>query len=68
MPDILHQVQIEATPGQVFRALTEREGLGSWWTRDVVAEPEVGSVAQFGFNRRLHLLDVPRHLSPHCGA
>ncbi len=52
MPDILHRLVIRASPGQVYRALTMPEGLAGWWTRDVTAEPTVGSVALFGFNRR----------------
>lgn len=49
MPDILHQVPIQAPPDQVYAALTEQAGLGSWWTDDVSAKPEQGSVAEFGF-------------------
>ncbi|MGH7391551.1 MAG: SRPBCC family protein [Candidatus Rokuibacteriota bacterium] len=52
MPDILHQLTIRARPAEVFRALTSTEGLSAWWTRDALAEPAIGSVAQFGFNRR----------------
>ncbi len=52
MPDILHRLVIRASPAHVYRALTMPEGLAAWWTRDVTAEPTVGSVALFGFNRR----------------
>lgn len=52
MPEILHRLTIRAPLRQVYRALTERHGLAAWWTRDVVADLEVGSVAHFGFNRR----------------
>ncbi|MBI2169815.1 MAG: SRPBCC domain-containing protein [Actinobacteria bacterium] len=52
MPDILHQVVINARPSAVYRALTEPGGLASWWTADVDAEPELGSVARFGFDGR----------------
>jgi len=52
VPEILHQLTIRARPAQVYRALTTAEALAAWWTRDVVAEPAIGSVAQFGFNRR----------------
>ena len=50
MPDILHQVVVKAPAPSVWRALTEPDGLRSWWTRDVDAEPELGSVARFGFD------------------
>ena len=33
MYDILHRVVIEATPGQLFKALTESSGLSAWWTK-----------------------------------
>lgn len=49
MPDILHDLTILASPQQVYAALSEQEGLSSWWTREVDAEPEVGSTAVFRF-------------------
>jgi len=49
MADILHLVNIAASPDKVFAALTEQRGLAGWWTEDVKAEPRVGSVAQFRF-------------------
>lgn len=52
MPDILHQLVVEAPARNVYRALTEPGGLARWWTRDVEAEPELGSVAAFGFHNR----------------
>ena len=52
MPDLLHRIQIGAPPEKVFKALTEADGLSSWWTGDVEAEPKVGSVAIFGFSNR----------------
>lgn len=52
MPDILHQLVIEAPAASLYRALTEPDGLAAWWTADVDAEPELGSVASFGFDGR----------------
>jgi hypothetical protein len=52
VPDILHRLVIRASPARVYHALTTPDGLAAWWTRDVMAEPAVGSVALFGFNRR----------------
>lgn len=66
MPDILHQLVIEATAKDVYRALTEPDGLGEWWTRDVEAEPELGSVAAFGFHdRATHFKMKVEELVPH---
>jgi uncharacterized protein YndB with AHSA1/START domain len=49
MPDVLLELPIAATPEQVYAAITEQAGLSSWWTPDVVAEPKLGSVAEFRF-------------------
>ncbi len=49
MPDILLEVPIESDPTQVYDAITRAEGLRSWWTTDVEAEPEEGSTARFRF-------------------
>ena len=50
MADILHMVPIGAEPEEVYRALTEQQGLSSWWTTEVEAEPEIGSTAKFSFD------------------
>lgn len=52
MPEILHQITINAPPEKITDALTTQDGLRSWWTADTVAEPKVGSVAEFGFDKR----------------
>jgi uncharacterized protein YndB with AHSA1/START domain len=52
VPEILHRLLIRAKPADVYRVLTTRDGLAAWWTRDVTAEPTVGSVALFGFHQR----------------
>ncbi|UGA56617.1 SRPBCC family protein [Vibrio sp. VB16] len=33
MQSILHKIVIEASPNQLFRALTTTEGLSNWWTK-----------------------------------
>lgn len=40
---------VKAEPEVVFKALTEKEGLASFWTDDCEAEPVVGSIGRFGF-------------------
>lgn len=49
MPDILLEATIAAPPEKVYQALTEKDGLASWWTRSATAEPKVGSVSEFVF-------------------
>ncbi len=60
MPDILHEVAIAAAPGQVFKTITEQQGLAAWWTTHIVAEPRVGSVieARFFDGQSVHNLEV----------
>jgi len=52
MPDLTHQIAINASPQQVYAALTTRAGLASWWTADARADEKVGGAAEFGFNKR----------------
>lgn len=48
MYHIMHRVVIEATPAEVFNALTTSNGLSAWWTR-AETEPQVGGKARFSF-------------------
>ncbi len=52
MPEILHEIEIDARPDAVFRALTTEAGFMEWWTLDVETTAEAGSVATFGFYDR----------------
>jgi uncharacterized protein YndB with AHSA1/START domain len=52
MADLLHQIDIKASPQQVYAALATSSGLASWWTADAHAEQKVGGKAEFGFNKR----------------
>lgn len=63
MAEILHQLTIKASPGRVYKALTEQKGLASWWTQFVTAEPRVDSVGEFLFeggkvNLRMKILKL----------
>lgn len=58
VPDILHQIVIDSPAASVYRALTEPDGLAGWWTTDVDADPDLGSVADFGFDHRSTLLQM----------
>jgi len=70
---MLHEIRISATPERVFEAISTRDGLRSWWTPDVEAEPAAGSVAQLGFDDRavvFHMevstLEPPRRMEWRC--
>jgi uncharacterized protein YndB with AHSA1/START domain len=52
MIDLKHEIAIAAKPSEILKALTTPEGLRSWWTTDVEAEPREGSTAKFGFYNR----------------
>ena len=58
--DILHSVEIEASPDAVYKAASTQKGLASFWTSDCDAEQSEGSVARFGFpqapvDQRMHI-------------
>jgi len=47
--EIMFAVDVDADPKVVFEAVSTEAGLKSFWTPNVSAEPEVGSIARFGF-------------------
>jgi uncharacterized protein YndB with AHSA1/START domain len=50
MPDILHKVGIKSSsPADVYKALTNVDGLSGWWTSDTQGDSEVGGLLQFRF-------------------
>ena len=46
---LMHRVEVDAEPDQIFDALATQDGLAAFWTRESRAEPREGSVAEFGF-------------------
>lgn len=50
MPDILHRVGMkDASPDEVYAALTTIDGLAGWWATDTTGDPEVGGTIAFRF-------------------
>jgi uncharacterized protein YndB with AHSA1/START domain len=49
MADILHKIDIDATPDKVYSAVSSNQGLKSWWTTDVVGDSKKGSILNFEF-------------------
>lgn len=49
MVDILHRVGITAPRDAVYQALTTREGLANWWTKDTTGDGAEGGVLGFRF-------------------
>ncbi len=49
MVAIVKELTIEAAPERVWGALTQPDEIGHWWTNDLNAKPEVGSLVEFRF-------------------
>ncbi len=49
MASIRHRVGITAPPARVYEALTTKEGLSGWWTREVDGDPHLGGTLRFFF-------------------
>src|SRR5215469_18885079 len=49
MVAIVKELTIATAPGRVWGALTQPGEIGHWWTNDLNATPEVGSLAEFRF-------------------
>ncbi len=51
MSDIRHRVGIEAPVEEVYEKVATREGIASWWSRDVDGESRPGGRLTFWFGR-----------------
>lgn len=47
MPNIFHQILIQASRATVYEAITTPEGLAGWWVPNVKAQPQEGFVNEF---------------------
>jgi uncharacterized protein YndB with AHSA1/START domain len=52
MPDLKHNVPINAPPDKVYAAVATEAGMRSWWTADTHMQEKVGGKAEFGFEKR----------------
>ena len=50
MPSIKQIFHIQASKSEVFRAISNVEGLSHWWTAQTTGDATVGGVLQFRFN------------------
>ena len=50
MFEISHRVGIDASPEEIYKALTTDDGLVQWWTNDITGAGDVGSIIKFRFN------------------
>ena len=51
MAAIVKELIIEAAPQRVWNALTNPDEIARWWTDDLSATPEVGTLAEFRFSQ-----------------
>ena len=73
MEAIRHRVTIDAPISAVYEQLATREGIASWWTRDVRGESRVGGDLAFWFGgsepaavMKVVELVPPRRVAWHC--
>ena len=52
MPELRHQIPIDAAADKVYAALAMQAGLRNWWTADTKADEKIGGKAEFGFDKR----------------
>ena len=71
MSAIIKELTIEAAPERVWDALTQPDEIGHWWTNDLNATAEVGSLAEFRFGEwgdfviRFEVADLERDKKVH---
>jgi uncharacterized protein YndB with AHSA1/START domain len=58
MSAIREERTIATAPGRVFNALTQQDEIARWWTDDLSAKPEVGSLAEFRFRQGAFVLQL----------
>jgi uncharacterized protein YndB with AHSA1/START domain len=56
--EISHEMKVLTKPEKVYAALTEQTGIASWFTSDTSAEPNVGAIAEFRFDRAERIMTV----------
>lgn len=49
MIDIIHRIGIKSPAAKVYTALTTLEGLGNWWTEEVLGDTKLGGTIEFIF-------------------
>lgn len=66
MADILHRITIEATPPEIYDALTTIQGISSWWTDTCELSEEEGGQCKFWFDRKATCFTMTaKRLLPH---
>jgi uncharacterized protein YndB with AHSA1/START domain len=58
MSEIIQELTIEATPENVFHALTTSDGIAGWWSNLATAEPKVGSLTEVRFESGVMQMEI----------
>lgn len=58
MADILHQITIEATPSDIYAALTTINGIKNWWTDACELASQEGGQCKFWFDQKSTVLTM----------
>ena len=54
MHAIKHYLIIKTSPEQIYNALTQKDGLASWWTEYTSGISEIGNIIEFNFREKDH--------------
>lgn len=72
MDTIIHALEIDSPPEDVYRAVATADGLSNWWSTNVTADDKVGGIVDFtfqpGFNpdMKITALDEPKLVGWQC--
>ena len=72
MAEVRHRVGIKGDVEQVYRHLTQPDGLAGWWASSATGTPEVGSVLRLEFSElavlsfEIRVLDAPKTFLLEC--
>jgi uncharacterized protein YndB with AHSA1/START domain len=50
MPAVMQEIIIDATPDNIFYAITQQDELTRWWSNQAKTKPEVGTIAEIRFD------------------
>ncbi|MEZ6096794.1 MAG: SRPBCC domain-containing protein [Pirellulaceae bacterium] len=64
MPNIRHQLEIQAPLSHVFDLLTLPDGLNNWWTLECTGTPELGAEYRLYFGPEYDWRAVVSHVLP----
>jgi uncharacterized protein YndB with AHSA1/START domain len=58
MAAIVEELTFTAPQERVWNALTQQDEIACWWTNDLSAKPEIGSLAEFRFSEGTFIVQL----------